>query len=212
MNRTTFLVDGFNLYHSLRTAGGALHGASTRWLDLGALAAAHLYIVGNGAALESVHYFSALARHLETSNPGVTKRHRAFIQALEASGVIVELGRFKTKSLRCNVCGASLVRHEEKETDVAIAIRLYELFHADRCDTAVIVSGDTDLAPAVRGVNRLFPAARVLFAFPYARKNRELASLAPGSFTIGKEAYARYQLPNPVVAPDGRIIPKPPSW
>ena len=34
MNRTTFLVDGFNLYHSLRTASEELGGASTKWLDL----------------------------------------------------------------------------------------------------------------------------------------------------------------------------------
>jgi len=34
MGRTAFLVDGFNLYHSLKDAQFALGGRSTRWLDL----------------------------------------------------------------------------------------------------------------------------------------------------------------------------------
>jgi uncharacterized LabA/DUF88 family protein len=212
MSRTSFLVDGFNLYHSLREAADALPGARTRWLELAALARANLYIVGNGASLESIHYFSALATHLEASKPGVTNRHRLYLAALEDAGVIVELGRFKARVTRCDACGAPLVRPEEKETDVAIATRLLEIFHAGRCETAVVVSGDTDLAPAVRTVQRLVPAARILFAFPYARKNRELARLAPGSFVIGREAYVRHQLPDPVITADGRRLHRPPAW
>jgi hypothetical protein len=76
----------------------------------------------------------------------------------------------------------------------------------------VIVSGDSDLAPAVRTVFKLFPLARVMFAFPFARRSKELAKLAPGSFTIGKDSCARYQLSDPVTLPDGRVLHKPSSW
>ena len=34
MSRVTFLVDGLNVYHSLREAAAALGGRSTKWLDL----------------------------------------------------------------------------------------------------------------------------------------------------------------------------------
>ncbi len=36
-DRTTFLIDGFNLYHSVIEASNDLHAASTRWLNIRAL-------------------------------------------------------------------------------------------------------------------------------------------------------------------------------
>jgi len=64
--------------------------------------------------------------------------------------VRVELFRFKEKKFWCNHCRNIIIRHEEKETDVAIAVRLFESFYTDESDTVVIMSGDTDIAPAVQ--------------------------------------------------------------
>ena len=111
----------------------------------------------------------------------------------------------------CDECGARLTRHEEKETDVAIAMKLFELLHLDACDTAVIVSGDTDLAPAVRTAQRLFPTKRIVFGFPHHRKNNELAKLAP-SFRIGRDSYLRHQFSDPFTTSAGRNIAKPANW
>ena len=91
-------------------------------------------------------------------------------------------------------------------------MKLIEAFFSNAYDTAVIVSGDTDLSPAVRKCQLLFPKKKIIFAFPYARKNKELFKLAPGSFTIGQKQYIRYQFPNPVVLKDGRKTFKPSSW
>ena len=41
MNRTTFLVDVFNLYHSVKEAGKDL-GVPTKWLDLRSLLSFYL--------------------------------------------------------------------------------------------------------------------------------------------------------------------------
>lgn len=212
MNRTAFLIDGFNLYHSVREASRAMHGASTKWLDIRALCESYLHIVGGGSTLEAVHYFSALAKHLEASNPQVTKRHRDLLECLRDTGIHVELARFKKKTLRCDNCGQSIIRREEKETDVAIAARLLELLHRDVIDSAVLMSGDTDLAPAVRTAKTLFPVKMIGFAFPYGRKNKELAQIADLSFQITKEQYARFQLSDPYTLRSGRTIPKPASW
>lgn len=213
MNRVSFLVDGFNLYHSVRRASHDLRGASTKWFDLRALCSSYLYVIGGGAQLESIHYFSALARHLEARNPDVTRRHRRFLDALHATGVRIELARFKRKDVRCPNCTHSFERYEEKETDVAIAVKLLEHFHTDTCDTAVLVSGDTDLAPAVRATQRLLPNKQIWFGFPSRRKNQERAKLVPKrSFELRKELYAKFQLPDPFVLPDGRLLDKPPKW
>ena len=82
----------------------------------------------------------------------------------------------------------------------------------DSADRIVLVTGDTDVAPAVRTAKRLFPTKSICFAFPYDRKNDELAQLVPMSFHMSKAAYASHQLPDPYVTRTGRVIPKPPRW
>ena len=52
-------------------------------------------------------------------------------------------------------------RHEEKETDVAIAVTLIELFLRDECDAAVLVTGESDIAPALRLAQRQFPGKAI---------------------------------------------------
>ena len=51
MLRTAFLVDGFNLYHSLVEAQHALQGRGTRWLDLRSLCASFLPHIDTAARL-----------------------------------------------------------------------------------------------------------------------------------------------------------------
>ena len=212
MMRTAFLVDGFNLYHSTVQANRDLGGRSTTWLDIDAMCRHFLHMIGPHVQFEKVHYFSALAFHLEQSSPATVARHRDYIRCLESTGVEVVLSRFKEKRIRCSNCGQYIIRHEEKETDVAIAVKLLELFVEDICDMAVLVTGDTDLAPAARAAQQLFPTKEVRFAFPHRRKNRELQQLAPGSFKIQAKVYANHQFSAHVTLPDGTRISKPSNW
>jgi uncharacterized LabA/DUF88 family protein len=217
LDRVVFLTDGFNLYHSIRKARSDLIRAkrippSLKWLDLRALCTSYMHLLGKNAVLADVYYFSALATHLEAFKPDVVARHQILIDALLATGVRVELGRFKEKKVWCETCRRDILRHEEKETDVAISLKLLELFFTEGCDTVVFITGDTDVAPAVRTAKKYFPTKRVLFAFPYARKNKELANIAPESFTMSYQQYAKYQFPNSITLEDGRIITKPKTW
>ena len=212
MIRTTFIIDGFNLYHSVKEASGYLHGASTKWLDIKSLCASYLHLIGGNAQLARVYYFSALAKHLQKSAPGKVSRHSRLIECLKATDVSVELAEFKKVSVWCQNCQKLIPRYEEKETDVAIAAKLLEVCIIDECDTVVVMTGDTDLAPAARTARRLFPDKKIWFAFPYRRNNRELERLAHGSFNINPRQYARYQFPDPVALPDGRKIHKPSKW
>lgn len=162
--------------------------------------------------MAGVYYFSALAKHLEATKPDVTMRHLIYIDCLRSTGVTVELAQFKKKWIRCSHCGQDLLRHEEKETDVAIAAKLIELFWRDFCDAVVLVTGDSDLAPAVRTAQRHFPQREIYCFFPYARGSFELRSLARQSFRLKRDRYVKHQLPNPVILPDGREITKPVTW
>jgi len=211
MNRIIFLIDGFNIYHS--TLDIKRHtGYSTKWLDLASLCKSYIHLFGKDAKVEAIYYFSAIPYYLGAQNPGKIKRHKNYIDCLESSGINIELGRFKEKYIFCDKCRSMVLKHEEKETDVKIAIKVVEVFLNDDCDTTVIVSGDTDLSSAIRKCRTLFHDKKIVFSFPYARKNKELASLSPGSFSINKKQYIKHQFPNPVILKDGRKIFKPTSW
>ncbi len=213
LSRTTFLVDGFNVYHSVVEASRSLGGGvSTKWLDYRSLLSSYLAVIGAGATLEEIYLFTAFATFLEQSKPGVIARHRAYIECLEATGIRLVMGRFKRKFVRCSACKADIPRHEEKESDVAIGVKVMELLHTDRADTLVLVTGDTDVAPAIRTAMSLFPTKQICVALPFGRENKELANIVRKHFKIRKEAYSRHQLPNPFTLPSGRTVPKPSGW
>ena len=65
---------------------------------------------------------------------------------------------------------------EEKQADVNIALRLFELPVQGRYHKAVIVTGDTHLLPAVKAVQRTFPAKR-LTGYVTTRATSALTSL-----------------------------------
>lgn len=208
--RVSFLVDGFNLYYSIRESENARQ--SVKWLNLARLCRSYLHLFGNNASLESIFYFSALPEHIEPKKPGTIRRHKNYIKCLESTGVLVELGRFKYRGdFKCDGCGYSKPRYEEKETDVSIAVKLMELLFTNKADAVVIVSGDTDLAPVARVVADRFKNKTVRFAFPYKRFNLELKNLAPKSFKIKKKSYFANQFPDTVQFGTSAIS-KPESW
>ena len=66
--RVAFLIDGFNVYHSIREAikDG---GGSLKWLDYLGLCKSYLSVFGRDAQIVSVTYFSVYATHLQQSHP-----------------------------------------------------------------------------------------------------------------------------------------------
>jgi len=62
-NNVCFVVDGFNLYHSVVRAHKET-GVNCRWLDIWALCDSYRYLLGPDSGTTQVHYFSALAHHV----------------------------------------------------------------------------------------------------------------------------------------------------
>ncbi len=204
--RVAFLIDGFNLYHSVKDVIRDGHGGpNLKWLDIPGMCDRILRDseLPTTARVSGVSYFTALAKHREARSPGIVKRHEAFIDAQKVQGATVHLAKFKKTSRD---------RHVEKETDVAIAVALLELFHNDDADCVFIMSGDTDIMPAVRAASRMYPGRQIGFAFPYKRHNNILRDAADISFRIHADGYAKHILPNPVIAAGGREIHCPTAW
>ena len=209
MSRVIALVDGFNLYHSIKDIQLDI-GVCLKWLDIYSLCKSYIPLVIRNANLTQVYYFTALATHL--NDPAVIARHKAYITCLEATGVITEYGRFKPKDVICPACNTSFVKNEEKETDVRIATKICHLLGCKMCEAILLVTGDTDLAPSIEHANQCFPGKVICFAFPYRRASYRLQQIAPGSFKMNRKNYANHQLPDPFPLSSGNPISKPSTW
>lgn len=208
--RVSFLVDGFNMYHSLDELN-AITGASVKWLDLRALCGRYLHAVRHGVGerveLAEVHWFSARPDFLTRRNPDAVARYDTYRAALEASGVRTHLSQFKNKHITGPHCRREFVRPEEKETDVALATAMLEVLVTEECDTVVLVTGDTDLIPGVATVKRLLPRSKIGAAFPFMRHNVELENAVDYAFKINQKDVQKAQFPGTY-----KGSTKPPTW
>lgn len=198
--RVSVFIDGFNLYHALDGAGRQ----HLKWLNLRRLSLE--FAPPPGQILGTVYYFSAFA----TWRPGAYARHRAFVAALKATGVEPVMGIFKEKDRSCRTCGSAWIDHEEKETDVNIALHLLRDAQQDRYDRALIISGDSDLAPAVRMVRELYPLKSVRIIAPYGRAySMDLVRAAGGVANARRMKLIHVErslLPAKVFEADGKLI------
>ncbi|MBK7369447.1 MAG: NYN domain-containing protein [Candidatus Eisenbacteria bacterium] len=208
--RVSFLVDGFNLYHSLALASG--DGVGCKWLDVGALCRSVLPDLHRSARLGSVTFFTASPNHVEVRSPGAVARHRDYVSALGARGVAVELGRFKARQRRCPHCHEAFESHEEKETEVAIAVRMMSMLRQSECDAMVLITADGDLAPAIREASRCFSAVPIYCGFPFGRGSHDLRAVATRVIRLRRDRYSAHQLPDLIVLPDGGVVRRPPAW
>ena len=140
-------------------------------------------------------------------------RHRAYVAALEATGVECVLGRFKYSDVRCRNCGSQWRSYEEKETDLNIGIRIVrDAFH-DVFDVYYLVSADTDLAPAIRMLKTEFPGREfVSVATPRRPHSSEFLRLADRTFKITNNALSKCLLPAELAGKDGKMIVRPAQY
>jgi uncharacterized LabA/DUF88 family protein len=104
------------------------------------------------------------------------------------------------------------LKNEEKKTDVNIAVALLDDAYDDRFDIAVVVSGDSDLAPPIVSVLNRFPEKRVVVAFPPRRQSSELRRVASAAIPISEAKIRASRLPNPVILTSGHRLLAPRGW
>lgn len=203
--RVIAYIDGFNLYFGMKSKGWRRY----YWLDLKALCQS---LLRPGQTLEDTKYFTSRVTPT-ASDPHQGKRQGAYLEALEThSGIKATLGHYLPKDVTCFNCRTTWQSFEEKRTDVNIAIQMLVDAHADRFDTAILISADSDLSAPIEQVRKLYPAKRIVVAFPPDRRSGQLQRLAHGCFTIGEAKLRQSQLPDPVIKPDGFQLKRPGNW
>lgn len=202
MPRVAVFIDGFNVYHAL-TCDPRLK--KYRWLNLEQLARCFLTSNDN---LNEIFYFTALA--LWDANK--VAKHKTYISALRTTSVQPILGAFRRKDRFCTLCRRQYPTYEEKRTDVNIAIKLFQTAIIDSWETAIIISGDSDLIPAIEAVKKSFPSKQIGIVVPIGRRAEELKIVADFHRKMKIKHLETSQFPEEIDLGSGVSIKKPSSW
>jgi uncharacterized LabA/DUF88 family protein len=200
-NRTIVYVDGFNLYFGMMESGFD----NCKWLNIKQLIETSLSV---NQTLVTIKYFTSRV----ANNPAKQKRQTTYIEALETTGVEIIYGLYKAKEIECNNCGHAWQVSNEKMTDVNIATHLIIDAFTDKYDTAILISGDSDLVPPIKAVHQHFNNKVVSVFFPPARHNNTVAIAAKGSMIFGRKKLSSNQFADEVTKDDGYILRKPIDW
>ncbi|NWG25014.1 MAG: NYN domain-containing protein [Pseudorhodoplanes sp.] len=170
--RTHVYVDGFNLYY------GALRKTPFKWLDLEKLCNTVL----KATPITAIKYFTARVA-ARANDPDQSVRQEVYLRALATNPKIeIYFGHFLSHSVRMPICDgqgncngqyATVLKTEEKGSDVNLAAHMLLDAHYNRFDQAIVVSNDSDLLTPIRFVRREF-GKRVGVLNPHRRQSQVL--------------------------------------
>ncbi|WP_419921767.1 NYN domain-containing protein [Candidatus Poriferisodalis sp.] len=211
---TAAFVDGLNLYHGLRDDGHL----KFRWLDIEgvviSLAANADGSLGMSLDVTRIVYCTSMVADKQAS-----RRQDIYLQALEQHCTRVEIrrGTYEEKVRVCAECGSEVGFQTEKQTDVNFAVEMVMEASrpvGQRAEVQLLVTGDTDLLPAVRAV-RSCGIEVVAIAPPARGRAREsFAAAASKTLRVRRRHLRDHLLPDPVLRPTstGGVFPlRPPD-
>ena len=209
--QTIVYVDGFNFYY------GAVKRTPYKWLNLEAMCQRLL----PRDQIVKIRYFTARVND-RPDDPQLASRQDTYLRALATLPLVdIHYGHFLTRAARLPRVNrrpgqprtVKVLRTEEKGSDVNLATHLLLDAFKGRCDTAVVMSNDSDLAQAIQ-VTQSELGVKVGIVNPHSRKSRSRKLLGLGCLfykQISSQVLAETQLPTVVHDSKGPIR-KPESW
>jgi uncharacterized LabA/DUF88 family protein len=202
MERLIAYIDGFNLYFGLKDKGWKRY----YWLNIQKLCE---NLLKPNQTLITTKYFTSRV----TNSPDKQKRQSTFIEALSLlDNFEFFYGKYQLNPWECSNCNSIFNIHNEKMTDVNIAVELLTDAFKDKFDAALLITADSDLVAPIKKTKELFPSKRVIIAFPPNRYSHFLTQVADAYFTIGRAKLAKSLFPEKIIKPDGYTIQCPEMW
>jgi uncharacterized LabA/DUF88 family protein len=162
------------------------------WLDLDRMCQSMLT---DRQELAAIKYFTAPI----IGGKNKKQRQSAYLDAIRTlPKVQVVLGRFEPDKKECAKCKYPNLHPQEKKTDVNIATDLICDAIADVYETAILVTADSDLVPAIQAVKKLKPHKRVVVAFPPNRYSKELEDSTHARIRIWEPMLRKSGLPETI--------------
>lgn len=202
MNRVIVFIDGFNLYHAL-DANPVYH--KYKWLNLEKFSKC---FIESRDSIVDIFYFTAYI----TWDASKLARHQTYVSALRTVNVKEILGVFRIVDQKCRICHKLYRIPREKRTDVNIAIKLFQTAIADMWDKALIISGDSDLIPAIEGVKTIFPTKRIGVITPIGRRAEELKQIVDFHRKVKQIHLATCQFDDTITIDANTSLQRPVSW
>ena len=209
--QTIVYIDGFNFYY------GAVRGTPYKWLDFEALCQGML----PRDQLIKIRYFTSRVS-ARPDDPQQPVRQETYLRALLTLPLVeIHYGHFVTRSERWPRSNrrhgesrtVGILRTEEKGSDVNLATYLLLDAFQGRCDTAVVISNDSDLAQAIHvAQSQLGVKVGIINPHPRDRRSRELQGLNCQFYKqVPRQLLKQTQLPAVVHDSTGPIR-KPNGW
>ena len=224
--KTTIYIDGFNLYY------GVVRGTSYKWLDVVSLFSAICQREDLNSDIISVKFFTApIKAKISTRKQQAEHSQRVYIKALQHTypelfqsieGFYqLSKGLFpRYKNPIDKYDKVPVWRLEEKQTDVNLALNLYRDSVQNKTEQVVLVSGDSDIIPALKLIREDSPAIKIGVIFPQSYNknkperatNKVLEELADWSVNhIKAQDLKEHQLPEKIPTKK-RPLYKPDYW
>jgi uncharacterized LabA/DUF88 family protein len=143
MKKVSVFIDGYNLYHAVCR----LDKPHLKWVNPRVFC--KFFIQQNSESIHRILFFTAPPIHKPDD---VQRRYAAFITALKAHDIKIIEGKFKRKLVTYHHQGKEYTRptHEEKESDVNLSLAILEDAYEKISDKLIVVTNDSDIAPAIR--------------------------------------------------------------
>ncbi|SRR6266540_3767116 len=153
--RCIVYIDGYNWYHAVFK-----HFPEWKWFNVQSF----FETLRPHENLISVKLFSAWMDHDQDARD----RQERYFKALSTlPKVRLILGVFQTREVTCKAdCRQKYILQEEKKTDVNLAVEIMSDAISGACDSMIIVSGDSDIQPAVEWIAKNNPAMKITIYVP----------------------------------------------
>jgi uncharacterized LabA/DUF88 family protein len=197
MKRIRVYIDGFNIiYHAI----DALQRPQLKWLNHRQLAES---FVRPGERLDEVHFFTAVLRWDRAKQ----QRHVNYLAALRAVGVVIHESRFAKVDRRCRAFGKICPFHEEKQTDVGIAVKMVTDAMSARVDRLILLTADSDQIPTAKFIKSL-PGVSLTLVYPPNRGSyaRDLGAHIPDRHELSAGRLGTCIFPRTVKNASGKAV------
>lgn len=159
VTRAAVYIDGFNLYHSIDD----LKLPFLKWLDLVKLG--NLIIPKATETLVKTVYCTAF-------HPGDSQkrwRHEQYLNALKVAGATSIFGHYIHEPKDCKACGSEWKQPNEKESDINLALSIFNDARLNVFDTAYLITADSDQAATAKMLRECFPGKKLVTVSPPGR-------------------------------------------
>lgn len=202
--RANAYIDGFNLYYR------AVRGTPYKWLNIRLMC--ELLVPEH--TLEQIKYFTAYVSGKD--DPDKPNRQQAYLRALKTVGCEIYPGKFLSHPAPMRLAAdptttVSVIKTEEKGSDVNLASHLLIDGFEHRYDVALVVTNDSDLSTPVQYVRDQLKLT-VIIINPDETKTSQMLALAASELRqLRTGVLTAAQFPDPLHHAKG-IICKPSTW